>query len=229
MFTKFFQTLAQKGRNNLKRFTLYSKATKSGGGIIKSSTTKGGGATLKNSTTRGGGGVSTTTRSGGATTRTSSEDRMNYSVWTGLPSDNNFGNHQHRVQIDYKHGHTVDIPSHTHDFTIPSHSHDFTVEIENHSHDFEINIDPHEHDIEHGIFELDRLPTAVEIKVDGNTVPHTDIEGTDVDLIPYLSKDSSGKIKRGWHEITIRPDDLARIEANIFMRVFIRTHLGGRY
>jgi hypothetical protein len=65
--------------------------------------------------------------------------------------------------------------------------------------------------------------------VDGNTVPFTDVSGDNIDLIPYLSKDGEGKLNRGWHTIIITPDDLGRINAQIYSQVFIQSRGGGSY
>lgn len=42
-----------------------------------------------------------------------------------------------------------------------------------------------------------------------------------------MSKDSNGKITRSRHIVEILPDGLARIEADLILRVFIQSHLGG--
>src|SRR5690606_15758394 len=118
------------------------------------------------------------------------------------------------------------IPAHSHEFEVPDHTHD--VEIPAHDHEFEVP--DHTHGIEYGIFEFDELPTAISIKVDGNTVPYTDLEGERIDLIPYLQKDSSGKINRGRYvEIVITPNNLARINATVTSRLFIQSRIGGTY
>jgi hypothetical protein len=87
----------------------------------------------------------------------------------------------------------------------------------------------HAHEIDFGIFELDEMPTKVTIKVDGNTVNFSNLDGDRIDLIPYLEKDSDGRITRGRHEVEILPNARARIEADLILRVFIRSHLGGVY
>ncbi|WP_235715356.1 hypothetical protein [Halalkalibacter wakoensis] len=144
------------------------------------------------------------------------------------------GNHSHSVSIP-SHTHNFNVPSHSHDVTIPNHQH--TVNIPNHTHEIDIpahahqiTLPDHTHDIEHGIFELSRRPSTVEIRVDGNLVPITDVRGRDIDIIPYLATDSSGKIQRGtWHEVTITPNDLGRITADIISRLFIQSQIGGTF
>ncbi|MFL2116269.1 phage tail spike protein [Marinilactibacillus psychrotolerans] len=142
-------------------------------------------------------------------------------------------NHSHSVSTP-AHRHSLTIPSHTHSVSIPSHKHDF--EIPNHSHDVtipahthDISLPNHTHDVEHKITELDATPSKVTIRVDGNTVPATATSADRLDLVEYMSKDDSGKITRGRHEIEITPDGLARIEADLILRVFIRSQLGGNF
>ncbi|PEL13794.1 phage tail spike protein [Bacillus sp. AFS017336] len=185
--------------------------------------TKGGGATTQ--TTASGGGSSTTTSSGGGTTSTTSTQTFaQLNIMTGVPENavgsTNYGNHLHEVQIPgspFTHDHNITIPNHSHSVTIPNHSHELTIP-------------NHTHDIQHGIYKLPDIPTNVVVKVDGNTVPITDISGSDINLIPYLSKDSDGKINRGqWHEVSISPNSLGRINANIISRLFIQSRVGGTY
>ncbi|MEA5013139.1 MAG: phage tail spike protein [Candidatus Limiplasma sp.] len=72
--------------------------------------------------------------------------------------------------------------------------------------------------------------SSVTIKVDGNTVPASAITNKEFDAVPYLSKDSAGKIRRGtWHTITITPNALTRIVADLHVKTFIRSISGGNY
>src|SRR5699024_4167981 len=141
--------------------------------------------------------------------------------------------HRHDVTIP-NHSHTVSVPSHNHSVTIPNHSHDVTIpdhthEIDLPNHTHEIELPDHTHEVKHEIIELSSMPSNVTIKVDGNTVPHTSTSGDRIDLTDYMSKDSSGKITRGRHEVTIHPNGLARIEADLICRVFIQSQLGGKF
>src|SRR5699024_9540758 len=142
-------------------------------------------------------------------------------------------NHTHSVSIP-SHTHDVSIPNHSHNVTIPNHSHDVTIpdhthEIDLPNHTHEIELPDHTHEVKHEIIELSSMPSNVTIKVDGNTVPHTSTSGDRIDLKDYMSKDSSGKITRGRHEVTIHPNGLARIEADLICRVFIQSQLGGKF
>lgn len=135
---------------------------------------------------------------------------------------------------DGAHTHSVSIPAHTHDFTVPNHTH--TIDIPNHSHNVvlpdhthEIELPNHTHQVQHEIIELNRRPSRVSIRVDGNTVPFTSTSGDRIDIVDYLDKDQDGKIRRGRHMIEITPNDLGRIDAFLVMRVFIQSSLGGVY
>ena len=76
------------------------------------------------------------------------------------------------------------------------------------------------------IFELDRTPSSVTIKVDGNTVPVTSTSVDSIDLIPYLALDSENRVQRGWHTVEITPNDLGRINAQLMVQFFIQSRGG---
>jgi len=214
----------------------------SGGSHVESSTTSSGGSSVVTSASGGG---QTTSSGGGTTTTTTEKSFVQLNLMSGVPENavgsENYGNHLHEVQItgshfDHDHSitlssHTHTVSDHTHSVSVPSHSHNFgfsipshqhTVQIAGHSHDVDINIDPHTHELEFGIFELTDMPTSVTIKVDGNTVPHTATSGNNIDLLPYLAKDTSGRVTRGvWHTCTILPNERGRITANIINKFFV--------
>lgn len=234
-----------------KKFRAYSEATGGGGATV--GTTKSGGASTQTSssgggtstTSGGGGGTSTTSGSGGGTSRsTAGGGATTRTASTG-------GAHTHSVPPPGtggtgvtgsagSHSHSVSIPSHTHDFSTPNHSHSISlsnhthsITVPNHthsvsipSHTHEIELPDHTHDVLHRIVELDSTPNRVTIRVDGNTVPHTSTSGNRINLIDYMSKNSNGKISRGRHEVEILPNGLARIEADLILRVFIQSQLG---
>lgn len=130
------------------------------------------------------------------------------------------GDHSHNMD------HTHTVPSHTHDMDhthqMPSHTHDFEVTIP------AIEIPPHTHKPIYGIYEHNKMPSGLEIKVDGNTLPQTSLSGESIDLVPYLNKDENGKIQRGRNAIVeIRPtDELVRINATIVWGLFISSLKG---
>lgn len=219
------------------------KSTSSGGGTTRS-TTSGGGTTATSSS---GGGTSTSTSSGGGSNITSGTRTFTPKfVITSGPSNDPFGTHTHSSLLtdeSLNHSHSVSIPSHSHGFstpnhthsvTVPSHSHDVAIpahtheiDLPNHTHGIELP--DHTHEVDHKIVELSSTPSSVTIKVDGNTVPHTSTSGNRINLVDYMSKDSSGKVTRGRHEVTITPNGLGRIEADLILRVFIQSQLGGSF
>lgn len=228
------------------------KSTSSGGSITRSTTS--GGSVSKS--TAGGGSTTRTSSSSGESTRTSSAngshthrmfsgigfgggtsepDRLilraanghNIIAWGGSGAIDYHtagaaDNHSHTVTTP-AHTHSVDIPSHTHGFEIPNHSHDVTIP--NHNH--EIDIPDHTHDIIHEIVEAPTSASSVLIEVDGNPVPHTSTSGNRINLAEYINKNEDGTVTRGRHEILITPNALARIEADVILRVFIRSQIGG--
>src|SRR5690625_2037614 len=230
------------------------KSTSSGGATVKSNSS--GGGTTRSTTS--GGGTSRSTNSGGATTRSSSSGGNHHHVlfvdngdssgelpYRSLHYDD--GGQGSTIQVrkagsanirtysaSGDHTHSVSIPSHTHEFTVPAHSHEVVIpshtheiDIPNHSH--EIDLPDHTHKVKHEIIELNTLPSKVTIKINDNTIPFSDIEGDRVDITPFLPKVDQGKIIRGRHELSILPNGLARIEADLILRVFIQSHLGGVY
>lgn len=213
------------------QFRAYSKATK-GGGRVATSTEAGGGMI---SSTAAGGGIITSTAAGGGMIQTS-EDGVWTLYTTYVPDTLSWGGeHTHggKVPADGGHAHSiisehihdVEIPAHIHGVILPDHAHG--INIPNHTHN--ITIPDHTHDIDYGIY-LGPTPKAVTVAVDGNIIPGLGLYETDVDIIPYLSKDSEGKILRGaWHEITITPDSLGRIVANVVIQLFVQSRGGGSY
>lgn len=208
------------------KFRAYSQATE-GGGATTVTSASGGGTTA---TSSNGGGATVTSASGGSSVQTSDSVSFNGStmytekIVTGVT----YENHIHALILDntLDHNHDVSIPSHTHSVSVPSHSH--SVTIPDHSHD--ISLPDHTHAIKYGIYETANAPTSVTIKVDGNTVPITATSHDDVDLIPYLAKDTSGKVTRGaWHEVTITPNTLGRVTANIVTQLFLQSRGGGNF
>ncbi len=228
-----------------------TRSTTDGGGTTRS-TTSGGGSTQ---TSSNGGGVAKSTASGGGTSQTTTlyNDNNHVVLETGLDQQNEAGSrHFHNVQVPkslFSHSHGVTIPSHTHSFdipnhnhsiTIPNHSHDVTIPAHSHSvtipdhtheielpnHTHEIELPNHTHEIEHGIFKLNRNPSAVSIKVDGNIVPITATSGDSIDMIPYLSLDSDNRVNRGWHTVEITPNDLGRINAQLMVQFFMQSRGG---
>lgn len=218
-----------------KPFRSYSQATEGGGYFQKSSevqskSTQSGGSYVQGSTVQ-----SKSTSNGGGTSTTSGASGNWYDTALRIYTDgviDDGGDHHHGATLNmdwFSHNHTVSYPSHNHDFSvtipgfsIPDHSHEFEVTIP------AIEIDAHTHDIKHGIYELGTTPSNVQIRVDGNLVNFSGTSGDRIDLIDYLDRDTNGKVTRGRHEITLHPNNLARIEADVISRVFIQSDLGGK-
>ena len=65
----------------------------------------------------------------------------------------------------------------------------------------------------------------VVITVDGNIVPGIP-DPTGTTLAPYLSQDDYKKITKGWHEIVIKPNAITRIEANLYVHMYLSANSG---
>lgn len=222
-------------------FRAYSRAIEGGGKYAD--TTKSGGGT--STTSASGGGISTTTESGGGTAPTTHVQRLlpgisqDYTVGGGshnhgIPSGTRLltegggsvgwvpiGDHIHDL---YNHGHIVDIPSHRHNINIPSHTHGISIP----SHTHGISIPDHIHELQYGIFQ-GPTPSTVTVEADGSQIPGLSTSESDINIVPYLAKDSGGKILRGWHEITIAPNTLGRIIASVIMQCFVQSRGAGDY
>lgn len=57
-----------------------------------------------------------------------------------------------------------------------------------------VNIPDHEHDLDYGIYEANKSYSGFIVKVDGNTVAGTSQGAEALNIIPYLNKDSNGKV-----------------------------------
>ena len=165
----------------------------------------------------------------GSTTSTGAHSH-GMSHWHSFDSHtHSIGSHKHDMthRHDFSHYHmvnvavtvpavSVDIPNHTHKVNIPAHSHSFTLQ-------------SHTHEIRYGIYEGE-IASGVTIKVDGTAIPPEKVSGSEIDVIPYLSKDNNGRIVRGmWHEVSVVPDKLTRIQADLFVQTFVTSYTGGNY
>lgn len=215
--------------------------TSQGGGSVagtsKTSTSGGGVASVAKSSANGGDHNHVMFFSGGVTSDPSPFSKYRYFAKVGgmdtsvdlnvsggvtLETYGSSGTHTHSVDIPAipEHSHSVDIPA------IPSHTHVTEIPaILDHTHDISLTLPDHTHDVKHGIYKLPTMPTVVEIKVDGNLVPHSAINGERLNLEPYLNK-VNGKVTRDRHTITIKPDAKGRVNANLILRVFIQSHIG---
>lgn len=215
------------------KFRAYSKTLKASGKVVKS-------------TSSGGGSVqSTTSQAAGQSTQTSSANgthRHRVFVYDSVVNHNWKDDVTANVFYGYNRSMPIYIQgssrpgdiytdqaadNHTHTVTTPSHTHNVSITIPNHTHN--IDIPEHTHDIQYGIYEDSNVADRVTITIDGNTIPGTDTSKERFNIVEYLSKSTDGTINRGWHEIKMTPNKRARIEAQITMRVFIKSQLGGEF
>lgn len=209
------------------------QTSSAGGGSVQSTTAGGGGVTTSGS--GGGSYQGSSTSVGGGSTQTSSANgthrHMMFESVNGsgpiqttrykaygsslLQMEGSPGKIYTAEAVD-NHTHTVNIPSHTHTVKIPSHKHN-------------VLLPEHTHPLEWGIFQANDSASSVDIIVDGKTIPHHETSQNRLSLVDYLKKTSSGQIQRGSHTIQIKPNKLARIEAQVTCRVFIQSQLGGQF
>jgi phage minor structural protein len=236
---------------DISAFRAYSKGAASGGGSSQTSSS-GGGSTVTSSSggsstqTSSSGGGQTSSSSGGHSHTVSGQTAQNsgshYHTGTvgGQTGTNIYVSsttHRHNVSISFvtstlgSHTHSVTgvtsstvsnhthtVSDHTHSVSIPSHTH--SVNVPSHSHS--VSIPSHTHDIVYGIYN-GPTPTAVTVRVDGNIVPGLGLNETEVNILPHLDRTSGGKIVRGFHEVTITPNDLGRANVVIHIQQFIKS------
>lgn len=192
-------------------FRAYSKATStrqsqnqtssSGGGSSQTSSSGGGGST----TSGGGGGGVKTTGSGGVDV-----------IWGKRYTDEASG-HTHAYDFVKGHRHEIDLEDHWHSVSFGSHSH--SVNIPSHTHT--VTIPAHDHTITPGIY---RFGSPKQLSIYVNGVFRQSVDGTsaEVDITDWLVED--GKIPRGtWHEIEVRPNDLAYIMIDMYVQGFVQS------
>lgn len=189
--------------------------------------TSSGGGTYNSTSTSSGGGAYTSTGGGGGDYR-DTEANKQYDggmerVYTKTQNGIDYGRWID-IYLIKSHSHGFTIPSHTHSISIGQHSHAVTLSVPDHSHS--VRIPGHTHEQKHGIYEGSRADYCT-LVVDGKTV---NIKDTEVNIIPYLSKDGGGKIQRGtWHTVQIKPNGLTRINASIFIQLFTQSRGGGDF
>ncbi|CAM3728850.1 phage tail spike protein [Mesobacillus zeae] len=194
------------------KFRSYSRAVKAGGKAISQSTTSAGGGVVKSSTTA----------AGGETTFTSGFANPGFFLYTSIHLPNQtYDPHIHAVEV-------TDQLNHAHPVTTKAHSHPFQIQLDEHTHGMEISIPDHVHPIDYGIWEYDQLPSKLAVKVDGNLVSFDSLEG-EINIIPFLRKDSEGRVTRDYHTIEVKPDDLARVSLIVRNRFFIQSRSGGNF
>lgn len=241
---------------NTTRYRATAKGNESQPQNVSSATSSAGGASIQSATSSSGGASvqSATSEAAGQSTQTSSANgshrhrflKLNTKIGPWATESGwyqAYGANFAEIKISKgagdlyteeaanNHSHSVTTPAHTHNVSIaiPTHTHNVSITIPAHTHDVSIVIPGHTHEIIFGIFEYSQLPTKLDIWVDDTKVPITDVDINDFDLVQYLRKGSDGKVVRGGHTLKIKPDDLARLEIQIILTVFIKSRLGGKY
>lgn len=206
-------------------FRAYIKGNQAGGAVYIS--TGAGGGQYKNTTTSAGGGSFSSTGAGGGMYRdtesekqydagmeriyTKTRDGIDYSVWIDL-------------YIVRSHSHGFIVDDHTHQTSTRDHTHQTAIDLQDHRH--QVITQDHSHPPIYGIYQSTRASRCY-LKIDGTTIYNYDNE---VNIIPYLSKDGGGKIRRGtWHTVEIIPDTLTRINASLFIQLFTNSRGGGDF
>ncbi|WP_430598334.1 phage tail spike protein [Enterococcus sp. AZ177] len=230
------------------------QSTSAGGAGTQTSTD--GGNYSTGSTTSGGGGSTATSTVDGKSTQTSSaggkhrhlmftpsnasgpiQPNVRYEAGSGALLQLDGSNRPiYTKEESGEHSHTVSTPAHSHNVNIPNHTHNFSINIPKHSHKVtipahthQVTLPDHTHPLEWGIYEAPNSASSVDIIVDGKVLPQHDTTQQRLNLVDHLRKTSNGKIARGNHTIQIKPNRLARIEAQVICRVFIQSQLGGQF
>lgn len=177
-------------------FRAYSTGAASGGGTTVTSASGGGAAP----TSRSGGG--STSGGGGGLTAGYTNDQTFYTDY----ADGSSGSHRH-FNSAHRHGltlsnHTHSIPSHTHIVDVPAHSHS-------------VSLAAHTHGIVYGIYQ-GTTASAVQVRVDGTYIGSF-ASLTAQDITAHLSKSSGKIIRNAWHTVTLTPNTLTRIRAQVFV------------
>lgn len=242
-----------KAKITLNQFRAYSMATDSsgeetytstdGGASTQTSSSGGGGS----STSSSGGGTSTSTQSGGGVTTDggnsldtgltslggkeySTQEADGHShIYTYLPYGSiGYGTHKHDIKSSHKHN----VPAHSHGFSVPAHSHSVTIPAHSHSvtipsHSHNVKIPGHSHNIKQGIFESGNASTA-DIYVNGK-LKGTMERDSEIELTPYLLNSNNEIPRDTWIEIEVRPNDLAYVTIDMFIKGFVQSRGGGIY
>jgi len=208
-------------RVRVSSFRAYSQAT-AGGGIAtptsgpSTASTTGGGGNI--ATTSGSSNVSTTV-GGGGTTENTGTSGINVdwgSAWT-LAS----GGHSHEFRMVTAHGHAVTFPPHSHGM---SHTHTVTPQSHTHgmAHTHTLTLPSHTHQINPVIAHFGNAQSYT-LFVNGQQRGVFSTTDNEIDLVPHLLA-ASGTIQRGqWHTISVRPNDIARVEMSYYVQGFIRS------
>ena len=208
-------------RVRVSQFRAYSQATAGGGvatptsGASSVSTTGGGGGTPSTS----GPSNTNTTEGGGGTTRDTGASGVNVE-WRDAqtePTDN----HRHTFRRVHSHQHNVTFPPHAHDMR---HTHSVSIPAHTHGmqHTHSLTLPSHTHQISPVIAHFGNARQYT-LFVNGQQREVFFTTDNEIDLLPHLLA-ANNTIQRGqWHTISVRPDDVARVEMSYYVQGFIRS------
>lgn len=203
----------------IEAFRAYMKGVASGGGSYNS-TSAGGGSYSSTSTDSGGGSYNSQTTSVDNYTMTGRGHNHGIPNMTEIFTHNNPDGSPRWIGTFRESG------DHTHSVTMSVNPHSHSVQFRTNDHTHSVSIGNHTHNPEYGIYESSRADYCT-LKIDGVAV---NTQEKEVNIIPYLSKDDSGRIQRGtWHTVEIVPNKLTRINASIFIQLFTNSRGGGDY
>ena len=122
--------------------------------------------------------------------------------------------------------HTHSLASHTHGMdhthSLASHTHGMA-----HTHGMDHNHGSHTHNLVYGIYES-AVPATVRVYLDGTLITAlNDLRlVSDFDLLPYVTKDSNGRVAEGWHTLeftSATAGATGSVRGCLFQRKFIST------
>ena len=96
-----------------------------------------------------------------------------------------------------------------------------------HTHGMDHNHGSHTHNLVYGIYES-AVPATVRVYLDGTLITAlNDLTlVSDFDLLPYISKDSNGRVAEGWHTLeftSATAGATGSVRGCLFQRKFIST------
>ena len=131
--------------------------------------------------------------------------------------------HTHKFSLS-GHTHKFSLTGHTHKFSLSGHTHKFSLGAHKHT----IKIDPHTHNITPGIYEFGN-PTKFDIYVSGTKKATVNAKSYDDDITRWLLNDKNQVSRNTWIDVEIVPNDLAYVQASVFVQGFVQSRGGGNY
>lgn len=136
--------------------------------------------------------------------------------------------HYEHTHGSHGHGmdHTHTTPDHTHpahDHTVTIGTHTHTVTIGTHTH----STPDHTHTLDYGIYESD-IPDTVRVYLDAVLIAALNDSTfvSDFDLLPYIAKDSNGRVQEGHHTLSFKTatnGDTGSVQGLLFVQQFLST------